>query len=165
MAPARQDFISQGLARFEIDQGLEMRLDLFIANGDAQIVLERGALMHALIHARFKEGKAPASVILGAIERNIGAAHQGFAVAPIHRRNSDAQSGAHRDFMAAQRKRRFEATNQRRKPGHQLVFALIAASAKTNSSPPSRATNPSAPASGAAVSAILISNSSPTACP
>ena len=55
-----------------------MRLDLFIANGDAQIVFERGALMHALIHARLKEGKAPASIILGAIERNIGAAQHRF---------------------------------------------------------------------------------------
>ena len=102
VAPARKDFIAQRAAGIEIDERLEMRLDLVVADCDPQIVLQRRAFMDALVHAGLEEGKASAAIALGAVECDVGAPQQGLGVAPIAGRQGRAQGRADRHFVGAE---------------------------------------------------------------
>ena len=84
----------------EIEQRLVDQLELASLQCQAQIRLQLTSLLGAFVEAFLEEGVSAAAGLLGAIQRQVGAAQQCLAVVPVLGSNRDADAGRWREFIA-----------------------------------------------------------------
>ena len=89
----------------EIDDRLVVQLELAGRQRLAQVVLQRAPRLHLRVHLRLEEAVGAAAVALGAIEREVGVAHQLVGARAVGRADGDADAGADHHLVAVDRRR------------------------------------------------------------
>jgi len=89
-----------------------MQLELAIGKGTAQIELHVSAPVRLAIHLAFEEAVRAAAVLLGAVEPEVGVAHQFFAGVAVAGRHGNADRGADHDLIAVDLIGRAQSLNQ-----------------------------------------------------
>ena len=100
MLPAQQRLEAGDAVRGEIDQRLVVQLEFAIGKGAPQVDLHVTAFLRLQIHFALEEMMHAAAVVLGAVQRHVGVAHQLFAVVAVAGRQRDADAGADHDLDA-----------------------------------------------------------------
>ena len=71
MIAPQQRFESVDRVRFQYDEGLVVKFELFAGEGPAQVHFELPPRFHARIHLGLEEAERPAPVGLGVIKRHV----------------------------------------------------------------------------------------------
>ena len=112
VAPAHERLDPDDPALVEVDERLVVELELVALERVAEVVLELEALGHAPADGGVEELVARAAVVLGALHRGVGVAHErlGVVAAPVG--DGDADAGADDDGSVAEHDRRGERVEQ-----------------------------------------------------
>jgi hypothetical protein len=95
MPPAHQRLVAGQFAALQAELRLIVQIELVLADGVAQVVLEAAALLESGVHGRLEEAEGVAAVFLGPVEREIGALQQDIGRLTIEgpKRDADARRG------------------------------------------------------------------------
>jgi len=96
IVPARQGFERHQAAAADIDDRLQVNLDGVAVHGAAQILLERQARMHALVHGRIEHLHVVAAARFRFVQRDVGRTQQlahGRGVARIDGKTNAGRGG------------------------------------------------------------------------
>ena len=100
MVPADQGLEAADLVALEIDDRLVVELELAGRQRLAQVVLQGAPRLHLRVHLRLEEAEGAAAVALGAVERQVGVAHQLVGLVAVRRADGDADAGADHHLLA-----------------------------------------------------------------
>ena len=101
MRPAHERLEGDDRLAVGRDNRLVMQQELVVGDGLAQIVLDRLAHADGLVHLPLEDAVAVAPLAFRFVEGGVGEPHEGLAVAPVLRREGDADGDAHRDRRLA----------------------------------------------------------------
>ena len=83
MVPAQQRLERANAVVLEVEQRLVVELELIALDREAKVGFELTALLRALVEALLEKGVGAAPGFLGAVQRQVGIAQQGFAIAAV----------------------------------------------------------------------------------
>ena len=141
MVPADQRLQAGRRAVGGRDHGLVVEQQFIALQRFGELDLQLAPLVHLGVHAGFEEAVAAAPVCLGAVECQIGVAHDLVGLRPVERRDRNAEAEPDRNLVSVDRKRQANLFDQPRRQVCDVVrIGTPASSSNANSSPPSRAT-------------------------
>ena len=99
MAPANEGFDGENPQSIDGNNGLIIKFELVVLDGLSQVFLAGATGLDLLGERVLEKGEAIAASALGVIEREIGAAHEHFAIGGVARADADADRRADVNFL------------------------------------------------------------------
>ena len=100
VVPTNERLETANLIGRKIDNGLVVKLELVGGQGFAQIALQSTTGLHLRVHFRLEKAERPATVALGAVQGQIGIAHDLVWVQSVRRPHRDADAYADDHLVA-----------------------------------------------------------------
>ena len=120
MAPAQERFGADEGSVGKTHLGLELQLELAVAEGGTQLVLEGAHRPELVLEAGVEQAIAPPPLVLGGEQGEICAHDQLLGIACVQRSDRDPDAGREMKFMARNRERPADHVDQSACPFDQL---------------------------------------------